>query len=451
MTSTSPAPPAPTVGVINLGGTPFVHECCNSSANTFVGLAAGNFTITGHDNTGYGFQALQSLTTGDFNTATGYLALQAVTAGLSNTATGFQALRSNTMGATTPPTATTPCLSNVTGSGNTATGSQALNHNTANENTADGANALNANTTGIGNTASGAAALISNTTGSGNTAVGDGALIQNTTSDQNTAVGVSALTFSTGFGNTALGGFAGAATNANKTGSQNTFIGWSSGPGVSTEIDNATAIGANAVVSESNALVLGASGVNVGIGTPTPSTTLEVNGVATFDMPVAFAAGQTFPGTVTAVTAGTDLAGGGAGGILTLGLDTTKVPQLATANTFAAGPDHHQRRSIGQRRRHRSARDYQRHQRRPQSRQYSLCARVLPQFHPEHLRGLQRRQFHCRRDELQRRDRRQHGGGFPVSESIVLGIRQHGGGLRGSAGTVLRTRQHGRGFFCPRI
>ncbi|MGO9269161.1 MAG: hypothetical protein ACLQOO_02690, partial [Terriglobia bacterium] len=90
------------------------------------------------------------------------------------------------------------------------------------------------------------------------------------------------------------------------------------------------------VVSESNALVLGASGVNVGIGTPTPSTTLEVNGVATFDMPVAFAAGQTFPGTVTAVTAGTDLSGGGAGGIVALGLDTTKVPQLATANTFTA-------------------------------------------------------------------------------------------------------------------
>jgi len=75
---------------------------------------------------------------------------------------------------------------------------------------------------------------------------------------------------------------------------------------------------------------------NVGIGTPTPSTTLEVNGVATFDKPVAFASGQAFPGTVTAVTAGTDLTGGGAGGILTLNVDTTKVPQLSTANTFAA-------------------------------------------------------------------------------------------------------------------
>jgi hypothetical protein len=53
---------------------------------------------------------------------------------------------------------------------------------------------------------------------------------------------------------------------------------------------------------------------------------------------IAFAAGQTFPGTGTimGVTAGTDLTGGGATGNITLNLDTTKVPQLATANTFIA-------------------------------------------------------------------------------------------------------------------
>jgi len=41
-------------------------------------------------------------------------------------------------------------------------------------------------------------------------------------------------------------------------------------------------------------------------------------------------------GTITKVTAGTDLTGGGATGAVTLNLDTTKVPQLATANTFTA-------------------------------------------------------------------------------------------------------------------
>jgi hypothetical protein len=42
------------------------------------------------------------------------------------------------------------------------------------------------------------------------------------------------------------------------------------------------------------------------------------------------------PGTITGVTAGTDLTGGGTTGNVTLNVDTTKVPQLATANTFTA-------------------------------------------------------------------------------------------------------------------
>ena len=51
-----------------------------------------------------------------------------------------------------------------------------------------------------------------------------------------------------------------------------------------------------------------------------------------------FAPGQTFPGTgsgtIKGVTAGTDLTGGGTSGVVTLNVDTTKVPQLKTANTF---------------------------------------------------------------------------------------------------------------------
>jgi hypothetical protein len=52
-----------------------------------------------------------------------------------------------------------------------------------------------------------------------------------------------------------------------------------------------------------------------------------------------FASGQTFPGgsgTITGVTAGTALTGGGTSGSVTLNVDTTKVPLLSSANTFSA-------------------------------------------------------------------------------------------------------------------
>ncbi len=61
-------------------------------------------------------------------------------------------------------------------------------------------------------------------------------------------------------------------------------------------------------------------------------TGLELSSAGVFT----FAPAQTFPGTgtITGVAAGTDLKGGGNSGAVTLNLDTTKVPQLATANTF---------------------------------------------------------------------------------------------------------------------
>lgn len=71
-----------------------------------------------------------------------------------------------------------------------------------------------------------------------------------------------------------------------------------------------------------------------GSGSTTPAETglkIASNGIITF------AAGQTFGGgggTITGVTAGTDLKGGGTSGNVTLSLDTAKVPQLATSNTF---------------------------------------------------------------------------------------------------------------------
>jgi hypothetical protein len=74
-----------------------------------------------------------------------------------------------------------------------------------------------------------------------------------------------------------------------------------------------------------------------GSGTSTPAETgLKISSKGL----ITFATGQTFPGsgTVTGVTAGTDLTGGGTSGNVTLNLNTTALnsvyPQLAANNTF---------------------------------------------------------------------------------------------------------------------
>ncbi len=107
-----------------------------------------------------------------------------------------------------------------------------------------------------------------------------------------------------------------------------------------------------------------ASSGDVGIATTAPAATLDVNGTAdlrntltlfpngsspalsvngsAFSVGstglVNFASGQTFPGvgTISGITAGADLTGGGTSGNVTLNLDITKVPLLAAANSFAA-------------------------------------------------------------------------------------------------------------------
>jgi hypothetical protein len=133
------------------------------------------------------------------------------------------------------------------------------------QNTFVGTNSGNSSVTGAQDTAQGYQALLNNTTGNQNTATGSLALQNNTT----------------GSNNTALGSYAGVtanAANANTTGSNNTFVGFQAGPGSPTQLTNATAIGANAVVSANNTLVLGAPGVSVAIGASTAGYSLDVHG-----------------------------------------------------------------------------------------------------------------------------------------------------------------------------
>jgi hypothetical protein len=224
----------------DLGGAPFAFGTL-SNQNAFVGFS-GNSSMTGVDNTGTGVDALQSNTTGYENTASGYGALRLNTTGFLNTATGLGGLALNT-----------------TGEQNTATGGETLQNNTTGSlNTATGAAALAANTTGFYNTAEGWSALKYNTSGTANTASGYGSLGFNTSGGNNTAVGMLALYY-------------------NATGNSNTALGYFAGPDInSTNLTNSTAIGYGAVVSQSNSLVLGSTGVNVGIGTATPSNVFTI-------------------------------------------------------------------------------------------------------------------------------------------------------------------------------
>jgi len=119
--------------------------------------------------------------------------------------------------------------------------------------------------------------------GAGNSFFGYHAGQENTDGPLNTFVGFNAgIHNSMGSGNAFFGADAGL---KNTVGSSNTMIGDSSSPGPD-NLRNATAIGANAQVDQSDSLVLGSvagvngatSSVNVGIGTPTPAQRLHVNG-----------------------------------------------------------------------------------------------------------------------------------------------------------------------------
>jgi hypothetical protein len=118
-----PLTTGPTVGVIKLGGTPFIHAF--GQEDTFVGLNAGSFFST-VGNTAIGSSALTALSTGSDNTASGKQALAANTTGTGNTADGLQTLTHNTTGIrNTAVGVAAGANGNVTGSFNTFIGATA--------------------------------------------------------------------------------------------------------------------------------------------------------------------------------------------------------------------------------------------------------------------------------------------------------------------------------------
>ena len=380
---------SPSTGVLTLSGNPFLHDF-GATTNSFVGgNAGGAFTATGAQNTAVGYQSLYWLSTGSNNSAFGYGSMFATTTGYGNSAFGSASLTSNTTGYLNSAFGRETLLNNTTGYGNSAFGYEALYSNNGNLNSAFGIQALVSNTTGVSNNAFGANALWSNTTGLGNTAIGNSALTAATTANGNIAVGDTALgatttgnnnaalgfhalwknttasgndafgyyalssnttgQYNTGVGDTALGSTTTGNYNTalgrhaglyNTTGSNNIYLGFNAGPDVShAALTNTIAIGANALVSQNNTMILGGAGanaVNVGIGTSTPGQALSV--VGTIESTTG---GFKFPDATTQTTAGISQTAGDArylqltGGTMNTG--SSGVTINASASATSAG------------------------------------------------------------------------------------------------------------------
>lgn len=142
-----------------------------------------------------------------------------------------------------------------------------------------GYKALYANTTGTENSAFGHNALVTNTTGYDNAAFG-GQALQDNNGNLNAAFGHRSLQLSNADQNTAIGSFAGTLTLTTLTGSKNTFLGALTSYTIGA-ITGSTAIGYNAIVSESNNMVLGGTGADkvsvvIGATAANPAAVLDV-------------------------------------------------------------------------------------------------------------------------------------------------------------------------------
>jgi hypothetical protein len=215
-----PATLSSSVGVLTMGGRPFLHTF--GSENTFVGVDAGNLDFVAYpipgdetevsvrENTAFGFRALNALT-GDatdlvgnklaasWNSAFGSRALENNTGGLDNSAFGQDALRTNTVGYSNSAFGAMALLTNTTGAFNTAFGLETLEQNTIGMfNTAFGTWSLPSITTDQHNTALGFSAFYSLTSGNWNIALGSGAGSSLTSGSHNIYVGNSGMVSESG-------------------------------------------------------------------------------------------------------------------------------------------------------------------------------------------------------------------------------------------------------------
>jgi hypothetical protein len=238
------------------------------SQNTFVGLSAGLFNSTASDNSAFGYYAGYANSTGTRNAFFGSEAGRYSVSSY-NSFFGYRAGYTETTGNYNSYFGDEAGFSNSAGDFNSFFGRRAGYSNTGSYNSFFGHHAGYYNT-GHSNSFFGYLTGYNNTSGAYNVFSGRSAGYLNSTGDYNTFFG-----YSSGYSNTVENG--------------NTFLGHRANldPGANpagSPVDNATAIGQRAYVSQSNSLVLGSiagvngatDSVNVGIGTSAPQARFHV-------------------------------------------------------------------------------------------------------------------------------------------------------------------------------
>jgi hypothetical protein len=265
----------------------------STSFVTFDGQGAGAAVIasatssnqtSGEYATALGYQALGNATSSAYESvAVGYDALLSSatvsSANANNTAIGFEGLKSNSSGADNVAVGNIAMWANTSGNNNTAIGATSMQFNTTGfSNTAMGRQALDENTSGTSNTGIGVLALLNTQTGSNNTAVGLGAGegVSSNSFANNSLFGANAgFALSTGGNNNVFIGKDAASTTA--SGADNIVLGYGIDLPVtngSNQLDIGNLIYATAV----NGALSTVSTGNVGVGTTTPYSRLEVWG-----------------------------------------------------------------------------------------------------------------------------------------------------------------------------
>lgn len=243
----------------------------NGGNNTFVGFKAGYWNVSGLANSYYGVYA-GIAGTGGGNSIFGF------EAGFNNTADdnsffGKRAGWGNTTGLYNSAFGTQAMYTNATGNANTSMGYQAGLGSSSGSNSSNsffGYRSGYSISTGSNNCFIGSMAGNINTSGASNTFLGYEAGSSNTTASNNVFIGYQA-------------------GNTNTTGTTNTIVGYGSDVGNSA-LTNASAFGANAIVRNSNHMILGDNNAKVGINLSNdatgPLSVLSVggNGSASYEL-----------------------------------------------------------------------------------------------------------------------------------------------------------------------